>query len=204
MRNAPRQARNLPPGYPRAYETAIRLSDGRRVQVRPILPSDAPELADAIRTADAETLHARFLGGPPPLTEAVLDGLTQLDYVNRFALVARSRGRGVAVARYVALPPTPDGPPTAEIAVAVRPEWRRVGLATALVQLLARRALESGITEFSAVFLAGNRAVTKLAQEGHARVVIADGAAELEARLTGPDASMRARSVAPSGGPGDD
>lgn len=186
MRDALRSSKARPPGYPADYESLIRLADGRRVEVRPILPSDAPELAEAIRTADAETLHARFLGGPPPLTKAVLDGLTQLDYVSRFALVARSHGRGVAIARYSALPPAGDGSVVAEVAVAVAPEWRRVGLASALVETLARRGLECGITRFTALFLATNRPVIELAREGQARVVIAEGAAQLDARLDTP------------------
>ncbi len=139
-----RRSAERPVGYPDSYETALRLADGRRVSVRPILPSDAPELAEAIRTADPETLHARFLGGPPPLTEAVLDRLTRLDYSHRFALVARDRrGRGVAVARYTALPESAAGKRAAEVAVAVDPSWREVGLATELIRMLARRALES-------------------------------------------------------------
>lgn len=188
MPNARRRTQDLPAGYPSGYESVVPLADGRRVEIRPILPSDAPELAEAIRTADAETLHARFLGGPPPLTDAVLDGLTRVDYVSRFALVARSRGYGVAVARYAALPPSGDGSVVADVAVAVTPEWRRVGLATALVELLARRAQECGITDFTALFLADNSPVTELARDHHARVVIAEGAAQLYTPLrTRPD-----------------
>jgi len=74
----------------------------------------------------------------------------------------------------------------ADVAVAVAPEWRRVGLATALIGLLARRAQECGITEFTALFLAENRPVTELAHEGHARMVIAEGVAQLHAALTTP------------------
>jgi hypothetical protein len=66
MANARHLAQDLPADYPSSYESVMRLADGRRVKIRPILPSDAPELAEAIRTADAETLRARFLGGPPP------------------------------------------------------------------------------------------------------------------------------------------
>lgn len=186
MMNAPRRTQVFPPGYPRSYESVVALADGRRVEIRPIMPSDAPELVEAIRTADAETLHSRFLGGPPRLTDAVLDELTRVDYFSRFALVSRSQGRGVAVARYAALPSSGSVSAGAEVAVVVAPEWRRVGLATALVQLLAHRAQECGITHFTALFLAENRPVTELAHDGHARVVIAEGVARLYATLTTP------------------
>ena len=126
------------------------------------------------------------MGGPPPITDAVLDQLTRVDYISRFALVARGDGRGVAVARYAMLPPTQDGSAVAEVAVAVAPPWRRVGLATALVPLLARRAQECGITECTALFSADIRPVTKLAHEARARVVIAEGGARLHASLTTP------------------
>ena len=164
----------------------MRLADGRRVEIRPILPSDAAELAEAIRTADAETLRARFLGGPPPLTDATLDALTRVDYVSRFALAAFSKGRGVAIARYAAPPASGDGRGVADVAVAVAPEWRRVGLATALVERLARRAQECGITDFTALFSAENRPVTELAHDGNAHVVIAEGVAQLDAALASP------------------
>ena len=177
------RAQDLPPGYPSSYESVAQLADGRRVNIRPILPSDATELAEAIRTADPATLRSRFLGGPPRITPAVLDGLTRLNYVSRFALVAFSRGRGVAVARYVALPASEHGKAVAEVAVAVAPRWRQVGLATALVERLARRAQECEITDFTALYLAENRPVTELAHDGHARVVIAEGIAHMYAAL---------------------
>jgi len=95
-------AAGLPPGYPRECEQEVTLRDGRRVLIRPILPSDAPELAEAIKTADPGTLCRRFLGGPPRVTPALLAHLTVVDYVQRFALVAIDMitGSGVAVARY--------------------------------------------------------------------------------------------------------
>jgi hypothetical protein len=41
--------------------------------------------------------------------------------------------------------------------------------ATAMVELRARRALECGITDFTALSLADNRPVAELAHEGQAR-----------------------------------
>lgn len=175
-----------PTGYPDEYEERVRLGDGRRVLLRPIVPTDAPELADAIRSADADTLRGRFLGGPPPLTEAVLKQLTCLDYTTRFAIVAFYRGKGIAIGRYAMLAQAPDGDEdghVAEVAVAVTPAWRHIGLATAIVERLARRASECGITHFTALFLAENKPVEELAREGNAHVVIAEGAARLYAEL---------------------
>ena len=172
----------LPPGYPREYEQEVTLHDGRRVLIRPILPSDAPELGEAIKTADADTLHRRFLGAPPRVTPALLAHLTVVDYVRRFALVAIDTvtGRGVAVARY-----EPAGEGVAEIAVAVRPTWRRVGLGTALILCLAKAAAERGIHSFSASYLAENRPVAALVEDadGLGRQVIKQGIAEFSLAL---------------------
>ena len=85
---------SLPCAYPAQYQQELVLHDGRTVLIRPILPSDAPELADAIKTADPDTLRRRFLGGPPRITPELLTHLTVIDYVRRFALVAFDTATG--------------------------------------------------------------------------------------------------------------
>jgi RimJ/RimL family protein N-acetyltransferase len=149
----------VPAGYPRDFERRLHLRDGRLVVIRPILPVDAPMLGQAIRAADRDTLRRRFLGGQPSVTPALLAHLTTVDYVRRFALAAADpeTGQGVAIARYE---PLDEG--VAEVAVVVDPAWRRVGLATALVEMLAAAALDRGIHTFSAVYLAENRPVAAL------------------------------------------
>ena len=183
----------LRPGYPQEYQQEVALRDGRRVLIRPILPSDAPELADAIKTADRDTLRSRFLGGPPRVTPKLLAHLTVVDYVQRFVLVAidMATGRGVAIARY-----EPAGEGVADVAVAVRPEWRRLGLATVLVLLLAKAAAERGIYTFSASYLAENRPVAALVEDagGMGRQVIEQGIAEFSLALDG-----RRTATGPSG-----
>ena len=52
--------------------------------------------------------------------------------------------------------------------------------------LEALRRGVSGISDFTALFSAENRPVTELANEGSARVVIAEGIAKLDASLTSP------------------
>ena len=187
-RSADEPGGRRPAGYPAEFERRVTLRDGRVVDVRPVVPDDAAELGEAIRTADPETLRRRFLGGPPPVTPALLEYLTVLDYRTRFALVARDRvtGRGVGIARYEYLGDGDgDGDGVAEVAVAVDPGWRRVGLATTLVHLLGEAALARGISAFTAYALADNRPVAALVADAGGASFIADGITQLEVALAG-------------------
>ncbi len=173
---------SLPPGYPDDYPRTVKLRDGRHVLIRPILPSDAPELGHANKTADADTLRRRFLGGPPRVTPALLSHLTEIDYRQRFALVAidPATGTGVAIARY-----EQTGDDVAEIAIVVKPCWRRAGLATELVSLLAEAALARDIRAFTASYLAENRPVAALIKDagGLRSQAIKQGIAEFSVAL---------------------
>ena len=145
----------------------------------PLRREDAAELGEAIRGADPATLRGRFCGTPPRVTPRLLERLTCLDYTRRFALVARDpSGHGVAIARYEATTPR-----AAEIAAAVDPAWRRVGLASALVHLLAEIALTRGFDRFTALYFADNRPVALLLDAAGGHPVITDGLAEAEVRL---------------------
>jgi len=154
------QTADLPPGYPQEYVRLVTLRDGRSVLIRPILPSDAPVLAEAIESADADTIRRRFLGGRPQVTPGLLDYLTTVDYTIRLALLAvePASQRGVAIARYE--PAGQDG--TADVAIAVTPGWRDVGLAAELLRMLAQAASERGVHTFTGMYLADNRPVAAL------------------------------------------
>ena len=151
-----------PPGFPSWLSQDVMLLDGRSVFVRPVLPDDAAELRRAVEQADPETLRRRFLGGRPPQSDHEFRRLVCVDYERRFAVVAFALdGRGVGIARYEALRDSD----TAEVAVAVAPAWRHVGLATALVPLLAAAAVRNGLRCFTAEFFADNVDVTDLIAE---------------------------------------
>jgi GNAT superfamily N-acetyltransferase len=155
-----RQSADLPPGYPQEYRRLVTLRDGRSVLIRPVLPGDAPALAESIESADADTIHRRFLGGHPQVTPELLEFLTSVDYASRFALVAvePASQRGVAIARYE--PAGRDG--AADVAIAVIPGWRGAGLAGELLRVLAQAASERGIHTFSGMYLADNSPVAAL------------------------------------------
>lgn len=152
----------LPAGYPAQYEHPVVLADGREVLVRPVVPEDLAELAAAVRRADPETLRRRFLGAAGPRTESELRHLVDVDYVHRFAVAAfDASGTGVGIARYEGA----GSWPAVELAVAVDPGWRHVGLATALLRDVLRRAVEQGAHSALADFFADNAPVVHLLAE---------------------------------------
>ena len=63
-----------PPGYPSEYEVELVLSDGREVSVRPILPSDAAELAVAFRVGRLRDV-VDALSGPSPRADTRAAGV---------------------------------------------------------------------------------------------------------------------------------
>lgn len=174
------RGRRVPSSYPRAYEQDATLADGREVHIRPIVPDDVHELKRAVAEADAETLYNRFLGGRPPKTDEEFAHLVEVDYARRFAVVALDHtGHGVGIARYETLP---DGH-SAEVAVAVDPAWRRVGLATTLLRVLGAAAVEHGIEQLGVEFLLANVDVRSLLTDSRLPVVIHGNQGVADARI---------------------
>jgi len=174
-----------PPGYPTELISEMVLADDRHVRIRPVLPDDASQLAQAVSRADHETLRLRFLGTPPTLDEAMLRHLVEVDYQRRLALVALDdRGHGVGIARYEGA----KGDDTAEVGIAVSPGWRRVGLGSELFLLLVQAAVARGIRRFRVQYLADNEEVARLlsASRLRCRSVVSKGVVEAELDLTAP------------------
>lgn len=108
-----------------------------------------------------------------------------MDYDRRLAVVALDRdGEGAGVARYEGSP----GAEAAEVALAVAPGWRWVGLARALLGALAEAAVARGIRRFTATSLAENAAVAALFRGTGwpRRVAVSAGVAETELDLPAP------------------
>jgi RimJ/RimL family protein N-acetyltransferase len=141
----------------------VDVGSGVRLRIRPVLPTDAGRLGEEIHNADAQTLYMRFFTPKVRLDEARLRYLTELDYVNRLALVvfvdeAGKEGEGVAIARYEGRTDSDR----AEIAVTVKETWRQAGLGKMLVELLEAAALDRGIKTFEAMYLGSNEGAAGL------------------------------------------
>lgn len=167
---------------------AITLKSGRQVEIRPIGPGDGPSLSAAYSQMSDETKYRRFLAVKPHLTGSDVRYLTNIDGARHVALVATPAGRPdeiLAVARFVRLPEERD---SAEFAIVVGDPYQGDGLGSALMERLARAAVERGVKRFIGMMLAENVAAHKLtrrlagelARERHFGPVD-----ELEVELTG-------------------
>jgi len=146
--------------YGDSYEETVVLSDGQRVQLRPVRPSDKQLLIDGFERLSPESRYARFMAPKTKLTERELRYLTEVDGIDHFAIAAirphlMSKDEGVGSARFVRLTDQPD---TVEAAVTVLDDFQGRGLGSILLQRLIEAAWERDVRWFRTELLAENTA----------------------------------------------
>jgi acetyltransferase len=137
----------------------LTLPTGTTVLVRPIEPEDKPLLSLGLRMLSPETAMRRFLTLKTSFSAAELRYLTEVDQVDHIALVAIDAEHGglIGVARCVRV-----APDTSELAIVIGDPWQRMGLGRRLIEQLAERAAEVGVTRFSGTMMATNRGAVRL------------------------------------------
>ena len=137
------------------------LRDGTRALIRSIAPEDRGRLKAGFESASAESIFLRFLAPHPRLSSSELQYLTAVDHVRHEALIAvdPDTGESFGTARYIR---SDDDPATAEFAIGVGDRWMGIGLGSALLEALVRRAREEGITGFTGLVHSENKAIRRL------------------------------------------
>jgi GNAT superfamily N-acetyltransferase len=130
----------------------VELADGTTVRVRAIRPDDDDALVAFHARLSRESIVLRFFGPHPRLSEVEVRRFTQVDGVDRVALVAEQASEIVAVARY----DRPPGSDEAEAAFVVVDAWQHRGLGTILLQHLAEAARSHGVRWLAADTLSEN------------------------------------------------
>ena len=141
--------------YPSQWESDVVLSDGGTAHIRPIRPDDVEQLRALHSRLSPQSIYFRFFNPIPKLPEPQLHHLAEVDYRDRFALVAELDGVVVAVVRY----DRKDDNDAAEVAFVVEDGQQRRGLATIMLEHLAAVARSNGIERFFAETLPDNRAM---------------------------------------------
>jgi RimJ/RimL family protein N-acetyltransferase len=143
----------VPWRYPVELETDVVTRDGSTLRLRPIRPDDAEQLVNFHSLLSFDSIYRRYFSMHPHLTPEEVTHYTQVDYVDRLALVIVEGDQLVAVGRYDRYPSTSQ----AEVAFLVLDDHQNIGLGPSLLQHLAEAAWARGITEFTAETLATNR-----------------------------------------------
>lgn len=138
------------------------LPDGTPVWVRPIVPADSAALAEGFAQLSLESRSRRFLTAVPALSPRTLRYLTEVDYINHFALVvwtSEEPEQLIAVGRYIRLTERPEA---AEMAATVGDAYQGRGVGTLLMQSLIAVAQAAGISTFVASVRQDNAAMRAL------------------------------------------
>jgi GNAT superfamily N-acetyltransferase len=143
----------------RLFQRRESLSDGTEVVVRPIRPDDRESIRGLHARLSPRTRFLRFFAEVPELSPEILDYLTKLDYVDRYALVAALDDEIVGVARFDRISPA-----VAEVAVVVQDDLQGRGLGTVLMRRLMSAAKRRGITSFEGDVLPENQVMLELVQ----------------------------------------
>lgn len=169
---------SLPPRVPMGLMQALRLTDGRRVLLRPVLPQDAEAQQAFVMGLSPTSRYRRFHIGLHALPETALRQLTEIDHRDHVALVAQAEldeddePAWVAEARYVRIDAL-----RAEFALAVADDWQGVGLGRQLIQRLARHAARHGIRELRGSILTDNAPMLALMRRLGAKLRMQPGEA---------------------------
>lgn len=131
----------------------VLLTDGTTAQIRSITPEDAPAVSAFHRGLSGNTVHMRYFGAHPNLSDRELERLTRADDPDHLALLAERNGTLVAVAQY----DREVGKDEAEVAFVVDDAHQGLGLGTILLEHLASAARRHGIKRFVADTLVVNR-----------------------------------------------
>ncbi len=163
------------------------LRDGKTAHIRPIQPEDAELLVDFYSRVSDESKYYRFFSPMPHLSERDVKRFTQVDYVNRVALVLTSAGKMIAVGRYDAVEPG-----KAEVAFLVEDGHQGRGIGQLLLEHLAQAGRERGIERFIAEVLPDNQAMIHTFKDAGYRVASQydEGVMELEFSIDPTDTAI--------------
>ncbi len=148
--------------YPREEERTITLRDGRSVLVRPARTGDAAILQDLFYRMPPEDVFTRFFRHLTSLPLSTAEHMTSVSFDNEVTLLAVEGDWGservVGTVSYYRDPTSGR----ADVAFMVDPEWKGVGLGTALRDVIVDVARRRGVVALTADVLVENTAMLRL------------------------------------------
>jgi acetyltransferase len=171
----------------------VALAEERVIVIRPVEPSDGPELIRLFARLGALSRFRRFLTPLEHLSRRQVEFLTCVDHRSHEALIAfdAETDEGIGIARYLC---DPRDLRRARFAVGVVDVWQGRGVGAALLARLRARALDNGIDSLSGSTVASNAAARGL----QARSTVNPRAGTLHLSIRPRDADPVTASLLPS------
>ena len=148
-----------------AWSAELGTRTGVRLQVRPAAPEDEDQVCAFDATLRPDDLRFRFLTPLPSPCESLLESLVHADHVRTGDFLAFVDNDGASELIATAIPAADPVMDEAELAIAVRRDYRERGVGRALPDFVAHDATARGIRTLKSIECSDNRATIALEQE---------------------------------------
>lgn len=150
-----------PAAAPVADCTELATWTGFVFEVRPVEPADEPLLADLLERLTPEDRRFRFLSAVTRIGHDMLQRLTKVDHERSEDFLAFDGDTLIASAMLAADPAMER----AEVAIAIRPDYKHRGVGWTMLAHLARHAHEKGINLIESIECRDNVEAISLEKE---------------------------------------
>jgi len=170
-----------------SYHYSMKLANGKRVEFRPLLPSDEFESRHFFYSLQEDSIYYRFFNKRKVFSRKMLQQQwAEVDYRRNMTLIGLmqlgKRKQIVAIGSYAEI-----GNDSAEVAFLVKERLHGMGIASFLLESLETIAKENNYKEFVATVLAENRKMLKVFQKRYPDVkLIRSGSGEVEVEMVFP------------------
>jgi len=176
-----------PTAAPTHWEADVLLRDGRTAHIRPIRPEDREVFVEFYARVSDQSKYYRFFSPMPRLSERDVDRFTNVDNVNRVALVLTLQDQIIAVGRYDVIKPG-----EAEVAFLVEDQHQGRGIGQLLLEHLSQAGRERGVERFVAEVLPDNTRMIQTFRDAGYRVASEydEGVLQLEFSIDPTDTAI--------------
>ncbi|WP_235547414.1 MULTISPECIES: bifunctional GNAT family N-acetyltransferase/acetate--CoA ligase family protein [unclassified Nocardioides] len=172
---------------PMHWEADVLLRDGRTAHIRPIHADDREVFVEFYSRVSDQSKYYRFFSPMPRLSDRDVDRFTNVDNVDRVALVLTLQGQIIAVGRYDVIKPG-----EAEVAFLVEDSHQGRGIGQLLLEHLSQAGRERGVERFVAEVLPDNTRMIQTFRDAGYRVASEydEGVLQLEFSIDPTDTAI--------------
>ena len=162
------------------YKHTLKLKDGKAVEFRPLLPSDEFAYRNFFYSLQEKTIYFRFFYKMKTFShEVVQKQWSSVDYHKNMSIIGLVQKGGhkeiMAIGSYAE-----ENDSSAEVAFVVREDFQSKGIASYLLEILEKIAIENNYQSFCATVLRENRAMIRVFKKRYPNAQIsANGGSDL-------------------------